>query len=89
MYIENLIWDEYNVEHIANHQVRPEEVEDTIWDDPWLERRRGRRRYHVYGQTSGGRYLFIVLDKVNGSLFYVVTGRDMTKREKNYYRQRR
>ncbi len=89
MYIENLIWDEYNVEHIANHQVRPEEVEDIIWDDPWFERRRGRQRYHVYGQTSGGRYLFIVLDKVDDSLFYVVTARDMTKREKNYYRQRR
>ncbi len=67
----------------------PKKVEDTIGDDPWVERRRGRQRYHVYGQTSGGRYLFIVLDRENGALFYVVTARDMTKREKNYYRQRR
>ena len=61
IYVEDIIWDEQNVEHLAAHQVNPDEVEDVIWDDPWFEQRRGRHRYHVYGQTSGGRYLFIVL----------------------------
>jgi len=37
VYVEDVIWDEDNVEHLATHQVRPEEVEDAIWDDPWDE----------------------------------------------------
>jgi len=89
VYVEDVIWDENNVEHLAAHQVKPEEVEDVIWDDPWFERRRGRQRYYVYGQTSGGRYLFIVLDREYNSVFYVVTARDMTDREKEYYRRKR
>jgi hypothetical protein len=85
--IEDLIWDEANLEHIAYHRVRPEEVEEVIWDDPWYERRRGRQRYHAYGQTAGGRYLFVVLDREYDAVFYVVTARDMTEREKRYYRR--
>ncbi len=89
MYIQDLIWTDYNVEHIAAHHVTPKEVEDVIWDSPWFERRRGEQRYHVYGQTSAGRYLFIVLDRETDILFYVVTARDMTSREKAYYQRRR
>ena len=89
MYIQDLIWNEHNVEHIAAHQVTPDEVEDAIWDSPLFERRRGEQRYHVYGQTSAGRYLFIVLDLESDALFYVVTARDMTGREKAYYQRRR
>jgi uncharacterized protein len=89
MVITELIWTDENVDHLADHYVGPREVEDVIWDDPWFERRRGRQRYQVFGQTSGGRYLFIVLDREHDTVFYVVTARDMTTREKNYYRHKK
>lgn len=89
MVITELIWTDDNVDHLAEHGVTPREVQDVIWDDPRFERRRGRQRYHVYGQTSGGRYLFVVLEREYDIVFYVVTARDMTNREKNYYRQKR
>jgi uncharacterized DUF497 family protein len=89
LYVEDLIWNEENIEHIADHRVRPQEVEDVIWDTPLFEKRRGPRRYHVYGQTSGGRYLFIVLDREHDAVFYVVTARDMEEQEKGYYRRRK
>lgn len=89
MHVEDVIWDEYNVEHLAAHRVRPEEVEDTIWDNPRFEKRRGQQRYHVYGQTSGGRYLFIILDRVREAIFYVVTAREMTSSEKSYYKRKK
>ena len=65
MVITELIWTDDNVDHLAEHGVTPREVQDVIWDNPRFERRRGRQRYHVYGQTSGGRYLFVVLEKEN------------------------
>lgn len=91
MRIDDLIWTERNIEHISYHGVDPDEIEDVIWDnEPWFERRRGKKqRYIVYGQGLGGRYLFIVLDQERDALFYVVTARDMTKRERQYYQVRR
>lgn len=87
MRIRNLIWDEVNLEHIAEHNVEQYEVEEAVWGDAWFERRRGKQRYHVYSQTNGGRYLFIVLDREIGDDFYVVTARDMDDGEKKYYRK--
>ena len=54
-------WDEYNEEHIAEHSVTPDEVEACFFNPYILKRKkRGKRRYYLYGQTDGGRYLFIV-----------------------------
>jgi uncharacterized DUF497 family protein len=87
MRVHNLVWDEQNLDHIADHQVEWYEVEETVWDDSWFENRRGRQRYHVYGQTDDGRYLFIVLDRTVNDDFYVVTARDMDDGERKYYRR--
>jgi hypothetical protein len=51
--------------------------------------RYGLMRYHVYGQTTSGRYLFIVLDQDTAGVFYTVTARDMTEREKQLWRRTR
>ena len=87
MLIADLIWDEVNVEHIARHRVEPHEVEQAIWDDPHVRRGPGKSRYRLYGQTDGGRYLFIVLDREYDDVFYIVTARDMDKREKQQYQR--
>jgi len=88
VYVEDVIWDENNLEHVAHHGVKPTEVEEVLWDDPWFEKRRGRQRYQVFGQTDGGRYLMVVLAREYSSIFYVVTARDMTQAEKRYYQRR-
>ena len=88
VYIEDVIWDGNNLEHIAHHGVRPAEVEEVLWDDPWFEKRRGRQRYQVFGQTDSGRYLLVILDREYNSIFYVVTARDMTETEKRHYQRK-
>jgi uncharacterized DUF497 family protein len=88
VYIEDVIWDENNLEHITHHGVRPAEVEEVLWDDPWFEKRRGRQRYQVFGQTDSGRYLLVILDREYNSIFYVVTARDMTEAEKRHYQRK-
>lgn len=88
MYVKDVIWDDDNLEHIAHHGVKPAEVEEVLWDDPWIEKRRGSQRYQVFGQTASGRYLLVILDREYDGIFYVVTARDMTRSEKQYYRRR-
>ncbi|MFQ6101489.1 MAG: BrnT family toxin [Anaerolineae bacterium] len=93
MRIDELVWDEWNVEHIASHGVEPDEVDDVCFGRPLVRRARttryGLRRYHAFGQTAAGRYLFIVLDCEAAGTFYVVSARDMSKRELQQYRRKR
>jgi uncharacterized DUF497 family protein len=89
MYIHALLWDDYRIEHIALHNVEPHEVEE-ICNDPWhLGRREGKNRYRLYGQTTAGRYLFVVVERISGSTFRPITARDMVPGEKQNIRRRR
>ncbi len=84
-------WDEFNAEHVAAHDLDPEEVEEALLDP----RRIGvpaynvgdERRWAPLGATVEGRILFIVFTRRN-DLIRVVTARDATDREKRRYRSR-
>lgn len=89
MYISRLDWDNYRVEHIAQHGIEPNEVWEVCDDLFHLAHRQGRNRYLVYGQTSAGRYLFVVLEHRQGTVFKPITARDMTNREKRNFRRKR
>ncbi len=78
-------WDDNNVDHIAEHGLYPEEVEEAF-DDPYswfhsIGRRRGERRWQLHGKTDGGRILFIVYTRRHG-LIRVVTAREANAVEK-------
>jgi len=87
MRINNLEWDDYRVEHIALHDVEPYEVWEVCQDPLHLAHREGRNRYRLYGQTNDGRYLFIVLEHVEGTIYKPITARDMTDGEKRNFRR--
>jgi uncharacterized protein len=87
MHIGNLKWDEYRVEHIAEHDVAPDEVWEVCRDPFHLAHREGQKRYRLYGQTTEGRYLFVVLEQISGATYRPVTARDMTESEKRNYRR--
>jgi hypothetical protein len=88
-------WDEDNVEHIARHDVEPEEVEEIVYEDchpSWVVRgrRRGVRemRWVVFGQTCGGRYLVaIVAPYLDRRVWRAVTAWEMEPRTLRRYRQ--
>ena len=58
-------WDRHNVGHIAKHDIRPEEVEQVLLNEPrfvrtdWHEES-GEERTLEMGHTAGGRVLFVV-----------------------------
>ena len=81
-------WNRWNVEHIAEHGVSPDQAEEVVRgaarpyplhreDDKWL----------VWSRTSGGDVLQVVfiIDE-DGSVF-VIHARPLTKNEKNRYRR--
>jgi uncharacterized DUF497 family protein len=87
MYIYELVWDDYRIDHVAEHNVEADEVEEVCRDPRHRARREGRNRYRVYGRTVNGRYLFVVLEQLSGSTFRPITARDMTLGERQNYRK--
>jgi uncharacterized DUF497 family protein len=88
--IEKISWDEETVDHISNHLVSPEEVEEVLFnevDTPVMMRGK-EGTYLAYRKTHGGRLLLIVW-----ALKYrktkIITARDMTEKEKRFYRRRK
>ena len=84
-------WDEANEEHIAGHDVEPEEAEEALHDPL----RTGAPSYSVpgehrrafLGRTEDGRLLYVVTTR-RGRAIRVVTARDATADEKQLYRRR-
>ena len=93
MHITELVWDEETVLHIRQrHHVAPEEVEEVCFSDnpPLVEVGRGGSPiYYVLGQTSGGRYLFVVVRYLFRGKAKPITARDMESGEKNRYHRKR
>ena len=89
MKIEKISWDQETVDHISNHLVSPEEVEEVLFNDAQALMMRGKEgKYLAYGKTHGGRLLLIVwASKYKKTK--IITARDMTEKEKRFYRRRK
>ena len=60
LYVQELLFDDWNEDHIAQHSVIPEEVEEVCLTAPFVSKTRGGR-LRVIGQTEAGRYLTIII----------------------------
>jgi uncharacterized DUF497 family protein len=80
-------WDGHNENKIQQrHNVLPEEAEECFFNRHKI--RRYSSRYWFYGQTDAGRYLFIVYIRKGVHKIRIISARDMTDREKQYFRRR-
>lgn len=85
--IHELIWDEWNIAHIARHQVIPKEVEEVCSSDPVIQTGK-KGRLLVYGLTYAGRMVTVVLDpEPEEGMYYPVTARPTAKKERKIYEQ--
>lgn len=86
--ISRIRWTDAAIAHVARHGVHPEEVEAVCFsEDPII--RSGREGLHyIFGQTDGGRYLFIVVREARPGEVRIVTAREMDAKERAYYRRR-
>ena len=57
------VWDAGNIDHIALHDISPEEAEQVVENDPFdIARylRNGEERLNQVGETDAGRVLVVV-----------------------------
>jgi uncharacterized DUF497 family protein len=81
-------WDDNNIEHIARHNISPDEVEDVAFDDdPWIRKGRTGTRY-LLGDTVAGRHLFIVSALKGKGVARVITAMDMDDKTRRLYKRR-
>ena len=90
MKIERISWDQETVDHISKHAVSPEEVEEALFNDPAspLIMRGKEGTYLAYGKTNGGRFLLVVWAAKHRKT-KIITARDMSKKEKQFYKRRK
>jgi len=90
MRIHEFVWPVERIDHLAQHGVVPNEVEEVCFGRPLVQRGRSEGEnpvYYVLGQTQAGRYLFCVIIGFPDGKGYPVTARPMTANEKRRYRQ--
>lgn len=88
--ISSFLWSEDRTEHIARHDITPEEFEEACFARALVLRAKAQGdnpAYHVLGQTDAGRYLFCVVIAFPDGYGYPVTARPMTPREQRRYKQ--
>lgn len=86
MKIRNLIWDEWNIEHTAQHGINREEIEEVCFSRHFVIKS-GKNKMAVWGQTEDGRYVLVILGIREFDDYYPVSTRDMDEREKRNYRK--
>ena len=82
-------WNEWNVGHIGDHGVSPDEAEYVIdRAKPPYPEYVGDNKWRVRGQTATGRYLQVIyLFDPDGTLF-VIHVRGLSEHEKRQWRRR-
>lgn len=83
-------WDRANIDHIARHNLEPEDVEEALLDPGGINapayNAASERRYGLIGATEAGRVLYVVYTERSGD-FRVVTARDADVSQKRRYRR--
>lgn len=84
--IEALEIDDHILDKIeSKHGVSLEEVEEACLSEARHVRRSREGLYKLFGQTTAGRYILMVLVNLERGLWKVVTAREMTDSEKRLY----
>lgn len=86
--ISQILWDVDSIYHIAKHDVTPEEVEEAVFDGHILILKAKGKRYVLLSRTSSGRHLTVVVAFKFKGRVRIITARDMTTKERQYYKRR-
>lgn len=84
--ISDFEWDKGNIDHIARHNVEPDEAEQVLSNRPTVRRSRSGR-YVAIGRTDVGRYLVVVFELEKQGMARVVTARPAESEERRLYRR--
>lgn len=92
IHLRHLIWDDWNVSHIARHGVAQDEVDEVCHGHPITLRESYKNRLVLLGETQAGKVLAVVLgpfpDAPEGT-FYPFTARPAHRSERRAYLEMR
>jgi uncharacterized DUF497 family protein len=89
IHIKELVWDDWNVAHIARHDVIPAEVEE-VCQTRGLVLQGSKGRLVFIAPTDAGRMLALILDlesDADEGVYYPVTARPAARKERRLYQQ--
>lgn len=78
--VKKLIWDNYNIEHIKKHKVKPDEIE-AVAKSIIFHKKAKKGRYLIIGRV-GSRILSVIIKRQETGVYYPVTARDSAKQER-------
>lgn len=84
--VRHLVWDSWNIDHIARHEVTPEEVDEACHGDHSI-RETYEGRLMIIGPTGSGRLLAIVLAPKEVGVYYPVTAWPASGKLRRIYEQ--
>lgn len=83
-------WNDWNVEHIGTHGVKPSEAEQVVRRPArGYPKYLGDQKYLAKAQTSDGRYLQVIYIFSPADVVFVIHARPMTAAEKSKLKRRR
>lgn len=83
--IKKLVWDEWNITHIARHTIIPNEVEEICQASSQVENA-NKGRIRITGVTKKGRIISAFLDpEPEKGMYYPVSARDASRKERRNY----
>jgi uncharacterized protein len=80
-------WDDHNLEHVEQHGISPDEVEE-IFEAAVVLRRGGTDaadRFRALGRTAAGRYLVVIYQQLQAFYMRPITAWDMRPHERQIY----
>jgi uncharacterized DUF497 family protein len=85
--VKKLIWDGWNVAHIARHNVIPDEIQE-VCDSDRIEREAYEHRIFLIGPTKEGRMLSVILEPTEEqSVYKPITAFAASKRSIQDYQE--
>lgn len=85
MFFAAIVWDladdpDGNVQHCAEHDVTPDEVEEALEDAIDSDISRSSGRPVAFGDTRSGRHLMVVFEVIAEDTIYPVTAFEVPRR---------
>lgn len=85
--IRKLVWDSWNIEHIAQHDVTPKEVEEACSGNYSVRETYGGRLMIISPTINGKLLAIVIAPKVKEGFYYPVTAWPASGKLRKIYEQ--
>ncbi len=73
IFVRKLIWDTWNIHHIAKHHILPDEIEEICHGSPLILQGQQKKRLVLIGLTDEQSILTVVLESQGHGVYYPIT----------------